>query len=162
MTAVKVAFRLKPADLSFGEAFQARYQARVDRPIDDLDLNELFRDVQSNLRPGDWVTIVAYKDNTWQQVMEGCTAIITSIRQEVPAGPKVVRAIWHSDLFKVPQTAVAQSANQPKIKLSVKKEFGGGYTVRDEKGHVIESVNTKKEAEDYIASLDRQPKAVAA
>lgn len=50
MTAVKVAFRLKAPDLAFGESFQARHQARIDRPIDDLD--EFFKDVRASSDSG--------------------------------------------------------------------------------------------------------------
>jgi hypothetical protein len=52
MTAVKVAFRLKAPDLAFGESFQARHQARIDRPIDDLDLAEFFKDVRASSDSG--------------------------------------------------------------------------------------------------------------
>lgn len=158
MTAVNIPFRLKSPDLSFGEAFQARYQARVDRPIDDLDLDELFRDVQDQLRPGDWVTIVAYKDKTWQQVMEWRTAIVTSRRQEQAGGKTIIRSSWADDYGKVPlDKQITKPVNAPPIKLTIKKEFGGGYTVQDEKGVVVERVKTKVEAEDYIANLNRAP-----
>jgi hypothetical protein len=154
MTAVKIPFRIKAPDLSFGEAFQARYQVRVDRPIDDLDLNELFRDIQDNLRPGDWVTIVAYRDRTWSQVMEWRTAIIVSSRQEVAGGKRVTRAAWADDHGSVPAELVQKTAAPTNVKLNVKKEFGGGYTVQDERSAVIERFKTKVEAEQYIENLN--------
>jgi hypothetical protein len=162
MTAVKVPFRLKAGDLSFGEAFQARYQARVDRPIEDLDLDELFRDIQDNLRPGDWITVVAYRDKQWKQVMEGRTAIITTSQPEAAGGRKVTRAVWMDDLFKVPAASVLAPVGVPKLKLTVKREFGGGFTVQDERGHVLISVKTKKEADDYIENLNGKPEVKAA
>jgi hypothetical protein len=162
MPAIAVPFRLKPRDLAFGEAFQAHHQARVDRPIDDLDLTELFRDVQANLKPGDWVRVVAYKDNLWQQVMEGRTAIIVSSRQEIAGGPKVTRAVWMDDFFKVPAAELVTPANQPKVRLNVKREFGGSFSVQDEKGNVVESFKTKAECVAYIDNLNREPRKVAA
>lgn len=161
MTAVKIPFRLRPTDLSFGEAFQARYQARIDRPIDDIDLDEVFRDVQPNLRPGDWVTFVAYRDRTWQQVMEWRSAIIVSMRQEVAGGKNVIRAAWAEDYGKVPAEKVQEPANRPPLKLTIKKEFGGGFTVQDEKGAVIERFKTKQEAEGYIDNLNGKPSKAA-
>jgi hypothetical protein len=161
MPAVKIPFRLKAPDLSFGEAFQARYQARIDRPIDDLDLDEVFKDIHDNLRAGDWVTFVAYKDRTWQQVMEWRTAIITSRRAEVAGGKSVIRAAWADDYGKTSADAVTKSLAQVTLKLIVKKEFGGGFTVQDERGAVIERFKTKGEAEAYIDNLNGKPKAKA-
>lgn len=158
MPAIKIPFRLRPADLSFGESFQARFQARVDRPIDDLDLDEMFRDLQDNLRTGDWVTVVAYRDKTWQQVMEWRTAIVTSVRQEVAGGKRMIRAAWANDYGQVsPENRQVRPVNTPPVKLNVKKEFGGGFTVQDDKGAVIERFKTKDEANLYIENLNRAP-----
>jgi hypothetical protein len=155
MTAIRVPFRLKTGDLAYGGAFQAEHQARVDRPIDDLDLAEFFQDVQANLKPGDWVVVVAYKDRTWAQVMESRKAIIVSSRQEVAMGPKVTRAAWMGDTISVPQAALKPAAAQPTIKLDIKKEFGGGFTVQDAKGNVVEQFKTKAEAEAYVINLNK-------
>lgn len=158
MTAVTVPFRLKPADLAYQGSFQCEHQARVDRPLDDLDLNEFLRDVQANLRPGDEVKVVAYRDRKWEQVMEVGRCIVTSKRQETVGGPSMIRAVWLGEPIRLPEAESPLAFKVAVQKLIVKKEFSGGFTVQDDKGHVIESFKTKAEANDYIARLNEPDK----
>jgi hypothetical protein len=159
MTAVNVPFRLKPTDICAGNAmpFQEHHEARVDRPLDDLVLHELFQNVQANLQVGDRVTICAYSggvDTPTRQLMESGECRIVSKRQETPGGPSLVRAVWTGAIYKVPVQEQLAPPKQGDIKLSIKKEFKGGFTIRDERDNIIERVNTKVEAEQYIQELN--------
>ena len=162
MSAVNVPFRLLPKDLCAGNAmpFQEQHEARVDRHIDNIDLNEFFQGVQPNIQVGDKVTICAYQggtDTPDRQLVQVRECRIVSKRQEVPGGPSRVRAVWTGDLCEIDQQARGAPAKAIEQKLTVKKEFRGGFTVQDEKGNVVVNVNTKKEAEDYIDRLNPKP-----
>lgn len=158
MPVEKVAFRLKPINLTRASeaTFQTNHEARVDRPLDDLDLNELFADVQPNLQVGDQVTICAYAGSLIsddRKLMEiGVCRIVAKGVFAQGARPGI-KAVWTGEIFKVPPQVHVATKKQVTLKLEVKKEFGGGYSVRDEKGALIESFKTKAEAEAYIARL---------
>lgn len=155
MNAVNVPFRLKPLNLCYASQspFQAKHEARVDRPLDDLDLKEVFQDVQANLRVGDEVTICAYRESNWKQLMEiGVCRVVFQGKDE--ANRQRTRAVWVGAFFQVPKEEQAPAPNRAEQKLEIKKQFGGGYVVQDDKGHVIESVKTKAEAEAYIERLN--------
>ena len=162
MPVEKIPFRLKPINMTRASeaTFQTSHEARVDRPLDDLDLNELFADVQPNLQVGDQVTICAYDGSLISEdrkLREIGTCRIIAKGVFAVGARAAIRAVWVGESFKVPATAHVASKKQITLKLEVKKEFGGGFTVRDEKGAVIESFKTKVEAEGYIAHLNGEP-----
>jgi len=153
MTAIIAPYRLKGKDFASceGMPFQQHFEARVDRPLDDLDLHEFFRDLQSALRVGDQVTVCAYMDNTWQVLMEVGTCRVI----EKDARDKRITGAWIGKPYEVPKPDMEKKSFKAKErKLTIKKEFGGGFTVQDDKGAVIERVKTKKEAEDYVDRLN--------
>lgn len=146
-------FRIKTTNICLvaAGAFQSRHEARVDRPLDDLDLAELFRDVQGNLQVGDEVTLVAYRDSTWRQVMEvGVLRVIGK-----PHGLEGLKtsAAWIGEIYRLPDQVLAPATKKEIAQLGVRKEFGGGFVIHDQKGHVLERTKTRKEAEDYVARL---------
>ena len=160
MTAVITPFRLKGKDFASceGMPFQQHFEARVDRPLDDLDMNELFRDLQAALRVGDQVTICAYMDNRWETLMQvGVARIVAKDSRD-----KNIQGAWVTKPYDVPKPDMEKKAFRAKErKLTIKKEFGGGFTIQDDRGAVIERVKTKAEASDYVARLNN-PEAVKA
>lgn len=158
MPVEKVIFRLAPQNISRANeaTFQTLYEARVDRPLDDLDLNEVFQNVNSLLQVGDAVNFCAYEgsmtaaDRKLRQVRQ-CR--ITSKGVEALGGTLKIRAAWVGDAIEIPTDALPKTVKEDNRKLEIKKEFGGGFTIRDDKGHVIEQVKTKAEAEAYVANL---------
>lgn len=157
-------FRLPPSQIALssqGGTRQAHHEAWVDRPLDDLDLDELFQNVQPNLSVGDKVEFCAYLDKTWKQVMEvGACRVVWQGKDD--DGVYRTRAVWIGEAFRVPVSAQGPAPKVPEQKLDIKKEFGGGFTVQDDKGHVIERFKTKKEAEDYVAHITAKPEQKAA
>lgn len=154
-----VAFRLPPRDIALmtagGECPQ-EYSARIDRPISNIDLDEVFLDLGSaNCQAGDLVKFVAFRDRSWKEVMEERHARVISKR--MVDGRMKVKAFWVSDLLKVPEEILAPEKPRDLGKLSIKEEFKGDFTVRDAKDNVIERVNTRPEAEAYIARLEPKP-----
>jgi hypothetical protein len=165
MTAVTVPFRLKPGDLQY--AADTTHVAFVDRPLDDLDLSQLFMAVsgspqpqQGTLRVGDQVVVKAFLDSDRKQLMEIGVCHIASKEGGVTA-------VWEPRgydkdgkpilFFKVPQEAQKASTSAKERRLNVKKEFGGGFSVRDEKDHVIETFSTKKDANEYVERIYGKP-----
>ena len=161
MPVEKVSFRLKPLNITRASeaTFQTSHEARVDRPLDDLDLNELFSDLQPNLQVGDQVTVCAYEGSLISEDRKlreiGVCRIIAKGVFAV-GGRSAIRAVWVGETFKVPVAAHVTAKKPTTLRLEVKKEFGGGFTVRDEKAQIVEHFKTKKEAEDYIARLNGQ------
>lgn len=154
MPAVLGEFLFKPDAVTMCEAmpFQQHFEARVYGPLDDLDLSQCFRNI-SNFEVGDQVTICAYMPfSDWGQLMEVGTARVIAGGKNRGKPPKLA---WVSAIFPVPQDADSKNKFENKQqKLYPKKEFGGGFTVQDDKGNVIERVKTKKEALDYIDRLN--------
>lgn len=158
MAVEKVPFRLKPINLTRASeaTFQTTHEARVDRPLDDLDLNELFSDVQANVQVGDQVNICAYEGSLLaddRKLREIGQVRIIAKGVMTPGGRSTVKAVWIGEAFKIPATAYSGSKKEKHTRLDVKKEFGGGYTVRDEKGNTIEAFKTKAEAEAYVTKM---------
>jgi len=151
MPAYLAHFRLKPLNFAQceGMPFQQHFEARVDRPLDDLDMKELFRDLQDNLRIGDQVTVCAYMRDDWDQLMEiGVCRIVHKDNKEIEAA-------WTQSFTEVPApSGKKKEFGNKHQKLYRKKEFGGGFTVQDEQGNVIERFKTKAEADDYITRLN--------
>lgn len=151
MPAYLAVFRLKGTNFAQceGMPFQQHFEARVDRPLDDLDMKEFFRDLQENLRVGDQVTVCAYMRDDWEDLMEiGVCRIIHKAVKEIEAA-------WTGPIIEVPKPSGKKKAFVNKTqKLYRKKEFGGGFTVQDKEGHVIERFKTKAEADDYISRLN--------
>ena len=167
--AVRVPFSITIQDLALANAmpFQSHYEVRVDRPLDDLDLDDLFMKVQENLRVGDKVTICAFADRSWQQLMAVGTVRVVSMRQEVPGGPHRIRSVWTGEIQNMPEVTAPKVAAIREAKLMLKKEFTGGYSVQDEKGAILDHFKTKREAENYIEgkksdSLEAAPESLRA
>lgn len=162
MTVEKITFRLPPRDMCRPEdgTFQTHYEARVDRALASLDLNEVFQDVgMERIQAGDQITFCAFEGNMLapeRRLREiGVCRIIAKITEN---GRVRVKAAWVGEIWKVPADQ-AVAPKEQKYKLSVKGEFEGDFTVRDEKDNLIERVNTKEEAEAFIAVYDGKPKA---
>lgn len=155
MVAVATEFRFKPDAVAMCDAmpFQQHFEARCEQPLEDLDLFECFHNI-SNFEVGDQVTICAYMPSTdWGQLMEVGTARVIAGGKKHGKPPRLA---WVSSIFEVPQDDESKKMFSEKlVKLYPKREFGGGYTVQDEKGNVIERVKTKKEALDYIDRLNQ-------
>lgn len=161
MTVEKVIFRIPPRDLTRASdaTFQTHHEARVDRPLDDLDLDEVFQAVNGNLQVGDSVTICAYEGShtdASRVLREYCTCRIIARGQENGVGPIRIRAQWCGPITTVDKPAKSLVKDKDQ-KLEVKKEFGGGFNVVDEKGHVIEKFKSKAEADAYIEHLLPKP-----
>ena len=161
MPVEKVTFRLSPMNITRANeaTFQTLYEARVDRPLDDIDLNEVFQNVNSLLRVGDAVNFCAYDGK-----MEGPEAKLRQVRvcrvtfkgQDAPGGQLKIRAAWVGEVQEIKADPAIAFAKKPTLKLEAKKQFGGGYHVVDEKGHVIEAFKgegAKEQADAYIARL---------
>lgn len=149
-----VTFRLPPRDMCRPEdgTFQTHYEARVDRPLASLDLNEVFQDVGlERLSPGDKVTFCAFEgshisdDRRLREV--GTCRIVAKVKEN---GRAKIKAVWAGEIFKVPEAAQV-APKETKLKLEVRGEFEGDYTVRDEKGTVLERLDTKEAAEAFVA-----------
>ena len=151
MAAVLATFELKPGNITAceGMPFQQHFEARVDRPLDDLDMDRFFAGLQDMLRIGDQITVCAYFNDRWDQLMQvGVCRIINKANKEI-------QAAWVGGFVDVPQPSDEKKQFENKErKLYSKKEFGGGYTVQDDKGNVIERFKTKAEAHDYIKRLN--------
>lgn len=156
MPAIKMPFRLSSRDLCQCEAmpFQQHHEARVERPLDDLDLEDFFQNVQANLRVGDEVTVCAYRDNKWDELMEVGVCRIVFMQPKSQGGIPKVKAVWMGETVKVPDEIKAVPRPEREMKLFIKKEFAGGFIIEDEKGALIERFNTKAEAEAYIDNLN--------
>ena len=160
MPVEQMTFRLPPRDLCRPEdgTFQTSYEARVDRPLDDLNLDDVFQDVgHGRLEPGDQITFCAFEGSmlTRERRLREI-GVCRVIAKSLENGKSKIKAVWIGEIFKVPAASVVPPKEKT-MKLEIKKEFRGGFTVRDDKGHVIESVKTKAEAEAYISRLTAGP-----
>ena len=156
MKAVTLPFRLKAPNLCSGNVmtFQEHHEARVDRPLDDIDLTEFFMDVQANVRVGDEVTVCAFLDNKWEVLMEVGTVRITEQLRRNDGNRAETRAVWMGEIYKLPKHEQREVFEAGEKALQIKKEFAGGFTVQDDKDAVIERFKTRAEAVDYVARLN--------
>lgn len=164
MPVEKINFRLNPRDMCRPEdgTFQTHYEARVGRPLDDIDLDEVFQDVgQGRLEPGDQVTFCAFDGSMLERERRlreiGICRVVAKILEN---GRPKIKAVWVGEIYKVPAQALPAKGEGREIKkLEIVKEFGAGFMIKDDKGHVLERVNTKAEAETFIAAYGRPIKA---
>jgi hypothetical protein len=163
MPAEKIAFRLSPMNISRANeaTFQTLYEARVERSLDSLDLDEVFQNVNSLLARGDFVNFCAYEgpvDQPASSVRQVRKCLIAWKGQEVPGGPVKVKAVWVDNLVTVPQYEAP--GKKPDVKkLDVVQGFDNeGFLIKDERGNVIERVDSKEQAEAFVASYDDKPK----
>jgi len=161
MTVEKIAFRLAPRDMCRPEdgTFQTSYEARVDRPLGTIDLDEVFTDVgQGRLEPGDQITFCAFegtmltKERRLREV--GVCRIVAKV---VENGRPKIKAAWVGAVYQVPEPEMVAPKEQ-KYKLEIKGTFEGDFLVLDEKGNTIERVDTQAEAEAFVAAYDGRPK----
>ena len=157
MAVVAAHMMLKPADLTRASetVYQTYHEARITYSIDNIeDFDQFFGATKDRVRPGDKVTICSFANKGYDMLMEVRELRIISGGQDKPKEKLV--AMWTSPKVDVPKPEVLkkQFESQEK-KLYCKKEFGGGFTVQDDKENVIERFKTKKEAVDYIERLNR-------
>lgn len=169
MTVETQPYRLRPhevAMISPGGGIGQVFVTRVNRPLDDIDLGEVFRNI-SQLQATDKVEMIAF-DEAAGRVVEECACRIVYAGPEEPGGPRVVRASWIGEAVKhtySPPMSARKAAKERK--LDIRKEFDGegrpgGYTVRDDRGAVIEHFKTKREAQTYVDRLNGAPEPEAA
>ncbi len=148
------AFRLTPRHLSYQGDFQREHQARVDRPLATLDLDELFQNVQANLYVGDKIEIVSYRDNNYDEVVEIGECRIIAKGRFGAEGPPRIKAVWTGEIFKIPDQDEMPAAQRKPVTYDIRPTHEGGYVVHDEKGAALEQFRTKEEADDYVARMD--------
>jgi hypothetical protein len=165
MPVEKVVFRLKPVNITRASeaTFQTSHEARVDRPLSDIDLNEFFNDVQANLQVGDQVTICAYEGGMIDESRKlreiGWCRIIGKGILTVGARA-TVRAVWVGDQVKIPDNAHLEAPKKDKtVRLEVKGTFRNqGYTVNNaDTGQIVEHFKTKEEAEAFRDKFGEKP-----
>jgi hypothetical protein len=147
MPAVLSPFRLK--ELAYDGTYQKHHEARVDFDLETVDLAVVFGAVAGNIFVGDQVTFCAYEGSDFSRLRQ-----VRSCRIVAKEPGKAPVGAWVGPTWNVPEEVLAGPVKAKDAKLVMKKEFGGGFTIQDERGAVVERVKTKAEAEAYVKRIN--------
>ena len=152
MTDTSPKYRISPSQLCMSDAmpFQQHFEARVaGRDIKDVISDQLFLNVNSNLKVGDEIVLCGYADQTWQTLQQFARLRVTSVSREA------IKLLQEGDVVEIPVDMQMEQGKKPESVVEVRRAFGGTFNVLDKKkDSVLESFKTKAEAEDWAKKVD--------
>ena len=147
---------LKPNDLDHGGIFQILYQARTTLPLKELDFGVFFNSCIDRFHVGDRVEICVYADHQWARLLEmrECR-VVDQTGPRGSSGRKLMfEWVGEGHVFGQGERKASQPAADTKPQYKVVAEFGAGFNVVDDKGHVYEKFEKKADADAHAKSLN--------
>lgn len=155
-------YRLPPHCITDQTNFQRHYEARVDRPLADLEIAELFSGI-SWLQAGDRIVVCSYADKTFSRFTGERTARV--VERKMVNNKLKITAAWVDEARLMPEPEpdpivevkpepmTVEAARDESDKVEVKSRGrAGGFSVL-KNGAVVETFPTKDQAEAYIKDM---------
>ncbi len=145
-----MSYRINPRDLCLSDQapWQSTNQVRIaGRDLNDAITNGLFSNVLENLHVGDIVEICGYADQTYSRLNQFARLRI------VAKWKKEIRFIRHGEIEDFPLLEGEPEPGKAEPKLEVVRGYHCFNVVEKKSGNVIESLKTKKEANDRLSWL---------
>ena len=145
-------FRLPPKNLCMADAmpFQQHHEARVfGRDLNDVLTPEFLLNVRSNIQVGDEVVVCGYSDEKMKRLTQFARVRVFSITKDG------VNFIVDGEVTGIPMAEDEPELPTPEPKLKVVRGYHCFNVVDAKTEAVLESLNTKKEAEEWLTASGR-------